>query len=165
MATQSITLDELLTMIKNAKIKYTPTELYGYTAIGQDSSGSITLKDDIRNYDFVSIEAGDNSDDNPDNSLSLRLVDSITLNRSYCDIGLESNGTWTNGASFGSAVSAYMFTSYTTMKIISAYNHNFQKIIGWKSSLDIGGGGLRPSIQSFISSVTRRCMSLWHKLV
>ena len=142
MAKQNITLDELLTAIKGAKVSYAKTLI---ASNGDRSPQTITLARPITDFDFISIEAGDNTDDNPDNTLSLRLVDSITYNRMYADIGVDTNGGTPGGndAGINNAVAAhitFMFLDANTFKIIYQSNNYLKRMYGWKSIIEWGGG-------------------------
>ena len=141
MAKQNITLDELLTAIKGAKVSYAKTLI---ASNGDRSPQTITLARPITDFDFISIEAGDDTNGNPDNTLSLRLVDSITYNRMYADIGSDTNGgTPGNDAGINNAAAAhitFMFLDANTLKIIYQHNNFLKRLYGWKSIIEWGGG-------------------------
>lgn len=134
MATQSITLDELLNAIKNAKVVYEPTRLCGA------ASGTVTLSHPITDFDFITIEAGDDYDANPDNSLSCRLAKSIQFKRSYVDIGNDNDGqgSGANNITSASAHIQFMFMDATTFRIINMYNHGLLNVTGWKAKIEWG---------------------------
>lgn len=165
MAKQSITLDELLTAMKGAKIKYEKTLL---ASMGSATTETFTLPHPITDYDFISIEAGDDVDNNPDNTLSLRLVDSITYKRHYADVGCDTDGgTPGNGSGINNAAAAwigFMFLDATTFKVIYQHNHYLKRMYGWKSTIEWGGGYCR-LVKDYIASVFARGCLLWHKLV
>lgn len=138
MATQSITLDELLTMIKNTKIKYNHKYLWGqaYQNPNGVNSGTHQLSDSIENYDFVTLEAGDENLNNPDQSIITIIPKAITYGLRY--------STYSYGITNedGHETLVFAFTDATHIRVDRGVNHFLQRIIGWKSSLDIGGGVL-----------------------
>ena len=141
MAKQNITLDELLTAIKGAKVSYVKTLI---ASNGKTFPETITLARPITDFDFISIEAGDDTDGNPDNTLSLRLVDSITYNRMYADIGVDTNGGTPGGHDVGISNAAaahitFMFLDANTLKIIYQSNNYLKRMYGWKSVIEWGG--------------------------
>lgn len=135
MAKQNITLDELLTAIKGASVKFKPTVLC------QSGSGDISLSQPITDFDLISIEAGDNTDANPDNTLSCRLANSIEYKRAYVDVGHETDGTNTNSNPLvtESAYVHFMFMNARTLRIINQYNNVLFRVRGWKAVIEWGG--------------------------
>lgn len=165
MATKSITLDDIWNAMSSAKVEYEKHDLL--PQLPGNISQTVTLNRPITDFDFISIEAGDDVNNNPDNSLKLLLVNSITYNRAYMDSTFENNGaTPGNGANinFDSGFIYYMFVDATTFKIIYQYNHYLKRLYGWKSKIKWGGGYCR-LLKDYITSVFTRGCLLWHKLV
>lgn len=141
MAKQNITLDDIWNAMNGAKVEYEKHDLL--PQLPGNISQTITLNRPITDFDFISIEAGDDTNNNPDNSLKLLLVNSITYNRAYMDSTFENDGaTPGNGANinFGSGFIYYMFVDATTFKIIYQCNHYLKRLYGWKSKIKWGGG-------------------------